>query len=115
MIQLTASTKILVATEPVDMRNGIDGLSAMCRKSFGQDPMSGTVFVFVNRLRTQLRLLYYDGQGFWLCTKRLSSGRYKYWPSSSSLVHLVAEQLFVLLRAGDPSTISTPENWRSIS
>ena len=76
MIQITPHMRILVAVEPIDFRAGIDGLAAACRKRLDADPFSGAIFVFRNRLRTALKLLVYDGQGFWLCQKRLSSGRF---------------------------------------
>jgi transposase len=66
MLQLTPQTRILLATEPVDFRKGIDGLAAVCRRVLLEQPLSGTVFVFRNRAGTALKLLCYDGQGFWL-------------------------------------------------
>ncbi len=80
MIQLTAQMRILVAVEPQDFRKGIDGLSRICREVLGSDPLSGTVFVFRSRRGTAIRVLSYDGQGFWLHHKRLSHGRFRYWP-----------------------------------
>jgi hypothetical protein len=70
MLQLTPQTRILLATEPVDFRKGIDGLAAVCRRVLTEQPLSGTVFVFRNRAGTALKLLCYDGQGFWLSLKR---------------------------------------------
>jgi transposase len=67
MIQLTPQMRILVAVEAVDFRRGIDGLSRVCRQVMGADPFSGWVFVFRNRRRTAIKILVYDGQGFWLC------------------------------------------------
>lgn len=66
MLQLSPQTRILLATEPVDFRKGIDGLAAVCRRVLTEQPLSGTVFVFRNRAGTALKLLCYDGQGFWL-------------------------------------------------
>ena len=80
MLQLTPQTRVFVACEPADFRRGIDGLAALCRQRLGADPMEGAVFVFRNRRGTSLKLLNYDGQGFWLCHKRLSSGKFKNWP-----------------------------------
>ncbi len=80
MLQLTPQMRILVAVEPADFRRGIDGLARLCRESLGADPFVGTVFVFRNRRGTALKLLTYDGQGFWLCQKRLSQGRFPWWP-----------------------------------
>ena len=74
MIQLTPQMRILVAIEPADFRKGIDGLARVCKEVLKQDPFSGWVFVFRNRPATALKALVYDGQGFWLFHKRLSSG-----------------------------------------
>ena len=73
MIQITPQMRILVAVEPADFRCGIDGLARLCRVALSSDPFSGAVFVFRNRRKTAVKLLVYDGQGFWLCYKRLSS------------------------------------------
>ena len=72
MIQISPQTRVFVALQAVDFRKGIDGLAAVCRQLLSRDPMSGTLFLFRNKARTSLRILAYDGQGFWLCTKRLS-------------------------------------------
>ena len=80
MIQITPHMRILVAVEPIDFRGGIDGLVVACRQRLQGDPFSGAVFVFRNRARTAIKVLVYDGQGFWICHKRLSSGRFAWWP-----------------------------------
>jgi len=98
MIHLTASTKILIATEPADFRKGIDGLSAVCRLQLANDPRAGTVFVFINRSKTMVRALTYDGTGFWLMTKRLSTGKFQRWPRSTTPISIMlATQLRQLL------------------
>ena len=111
MIQITAHMRIVVAAEPVDFRKGIDGLAAVCRQKLQNDPFSGTLFVFVNRSRQALRILVYDGQGFWLCHKRLSRGRFA-WNFSSADSHvrdLAAFQLQQLLwNAQPPKRIPDP-------
>jgi transposase len=84
MIQITPQMRVLVAVEPVDFRRGIDGLAQVCRARLGADPFTGTVFVFRNRRGTSIKLLVYDGQGFWLCQKRLSHGRFRFWPGTRS-------------------------------
>jgi transposase len=73
MLQITPHMKIRVAVEPADFRRGIDSLARLCRESLGQDPFAGAVFVFRNRRAPALKLLVYDGQGFWLCHKRQTS------------------------------------------
>ncbi len=75
MLQVTPHTRILVAIEPADFRKGIDGLARQCKELLQEAPFSGTMFVFRNRRGTAVKLLMYDGQGFWLCQKRLSTGR----------------------------------------
>lgn len=72
MLQLTPQSRIFLATAPVDFRQGIDGQAAVCRRVLGDNPLEGAVYVFRNRAGTALKLLLYDGQGYWLCLKRLS-------------------------------------------
>jgi transposase len=67
MIQITPQMRILLAVEPVDFRKGIDGLAACCRQALGTDPLAGALVVFRSRSRRALKILVYDGQGFWLC------------------------------------------------
>ena len=71
MIQITPQMRVLVAIEPVDFRCGIDGLAQVCRATLHEDPFTGAVFVFRNRQRKAIKLLVYDGQGYW--TQRHSS------------------------------------------
>lgn len=99
MIRLTRETRILLATAPTDFRVGIDGLAARCRLVLEQDPRSGALIVFINRARTMIRALVYDGNGFWLMTKRLSRGRFDGWPTDGGTVSSVsAQQLTRLLQ-----------------
>ena len=116
MIQITPQMKILVAIEPADFRKGIDGLGQLCKEALGQDPFGGCIFVFRNRRATALKALVYDGQGFWLCHKRLSEGRFRWWPSdpSAPAKALAAHQLQVLLSAGNPSGTQAPAQWRPV-
>ena len=81
MIQITPQMRILVAIESVDGRKGIDSLAQLCQEKLQADPFSGCLFVFRSRRGTSIRILVYDGQGFWLAQKRLSQGRFAWWPS----------------------------------
>jgi transposase len=78
MIQITAQMRVLVAIEAVDGRKGIDSLARLCQEQLAEDPFSGCVFVFRSRRGTSIRLLTYDGQGYWLaqnaCPKENSYG-----------------------------------------
>jgi len=116
MLQITPQMRILVAVEPVDFRNGIDGLVRLCKQALGQDPFRGGVFAFRNRRGTALKVLVYDGQGFWLCHKRLSEGRFRWWPSGAGqrAKALAAHQLHVLLSAGDPEGTKAMPDWRPV-
>jgi transposase len=116
MIQITPQMRVLVAVAPTDFRRGIDGLAQQCREVLRADPFSGTVFVFRNRRKTAVKLLVYDGQGYWLCHKRISSGRFRYWPAHGDNVAtpLQAHELHVLLRAGDPMTTKAAPVWRAV-
>ena len=93
MLQITPQMKILVALAPVDFRKGIDGLVQLCKATLQQDPMSGTVFAFRNRRATAMKVLVYDGQGYWLCQKH---------------------QLHVLLAAGNPQATAAAPDWRPV-
>jgi transposase len=116
MIQVTATMRVLVAVEAVDFRKGIDGLAQVCRERLQRDPMSGWMFVFRNRRATAVKILVYDGQGFWLCQKRLSRGRFGWWPSSRSQVgrFLQAHELQVLVSGGNPEAAGGAATWRPV-
>jgi transposase len=115
MITITPQMRILLATEAVDFRKGIDGLASVCRKVLETDPFKGYLFVFVNKKKTSIKILVYDGQGFWLCQKRLSKGRFKFWPTvnNSKASAFEAHQLQALIWNGNPNMQSSPL-WKKI-
>jgi transposase len=117
MIQLTPHMTIKVAVEPVDFRKGIDGLAAVCRQVMASDPFSGQVFVFRNKRQTAIKILLYDGQGFGLLQKRLSKGRFTWWPEreGSSVEKLAAHELQLLLWNGDPRFGRVAAQWRELA
>jgi transposase len=116
MLQLTPQSRILVAIEPVDFRKGIDGLGGLCQRALEHNPLDGAVYVFRNRAGTALKILCYDGQGFWLCTKRLSTGRLRWWPSADTpAARLSARELQILLWSGDPARAAMAEDWRRVA
>ena len=116
MIQLTPQMRIVVAIEPADFRRGIDGLARLCNEALRHDPYSGWVFVFRNRRATAVKILVYDGQGFWLCQKRLSSGRFRWWPTAATAAAktLAVHQLQILLAAGNPDAAQAAPAWRPV-
>jgi transposase len=115
LIQITPQMRILVAVESIDARKGIDSLAQLCREHLAADPFSGCLFIFRSRRGTAIKLLAYDGQGFWLATKRLSKGRFKWWPTGAEPARtLQAHQAQLLLAAGNPETEAAPV-WRKVS
>jgi transposase len=116
MIQITPQMRLLLAVEPVDFRKGIDGLVALCRQKLQSEPFEGAMFVFTSRRRKALKILCYDGQGFWLCQKRLSEGRFKWWPEGGDQAAqpVDAHQLQLLLWNGDPTAAQTARLWRPL-
>jgi transposase len=116
MIQLVPQLRILLACKPIDFRNGIDGLAALCKRELAEDPFSGALFVFRNRRGTALKMLCYDGVGFYLFTRRFSQGRIRWWPEDqdASLHPLEAQQLSVLLYNGLPEQAGFASQWRKV-
>ena len=115
MIQITPQMRILVAVEAQDFRKGIDGLARVCREVLAADPFGGALFVFRNRRGTAMKLLVYDSQGFWLAQKRLSRGRFRWWPTSAAAVAtLEAHQLQRLIMGGDPAARDAAPVWRRV-
>ena len=115
LIQITPQMRILVAIESIDGRKGIDSLAQLCRERLDADPFSGCLFIFRSRSGKSIRILAYDSQGFWLATKRLSKGRFKWWPTGAVPAKtLRAHQAQLLLVAGNPETDAAPV-WRSVS
>lgn len=118
MMQIAPQMRILIAVTPVDFRKGIDGLAGLCRTELASDPLSGGAFVFRNRLGTSIKILVYDGQGMWLLQKRMSTGRFRYWPrgtkESAGQRQLLAHELSVLLSGGDPEATLCAPQWRCL-
>ena len=117
MIQITAQMRVLVAIEAVDGRKGIDSLARLCQEKLAEDPFSGCVFVFRSRSGTAIRLLSYDGQGYWLAQKRLSKGRFVLvagsWPRPAKPLEAYEAQL--LMAAGDLSGLRAAPMWRRVT
>lgn len=116
MIQITPQMRILLSVEPADFRKGIDGIAALCRTVLKTNPLSGTVFVFRNRKKTAIKILQYDGQGFWIFQKRLSNGKFQWWPEKSdNQIHpLAAHELLLLIWNGNPAKSGISPDWRSV-
>ena len=99
MFGLGPATRIYLAAGVTDLRKGFEGLFGLVRDRLLCDPLSGHVFVFANAQRTRLRLLFWDGSGLWVCTKRLERGRFC-WPEAGTgetKITLTQEELALLV------------------
>ena len=117
MIQLLPQLNILLAYQPVDFRKGVDGLIGLCRAQFDAELYDGTLFIFRNRRGTALKILTFDGVGWWLVIRRFSQGRLQWWPKAQAdtLTHpLQAQQLQVMLYNGLPEQASFVSPWRAL-
>jgi transposase len=98
MLTLPPGVRLFVATARVDGRKGIDGLSALVRSQFAQDPLSGTMYVFFSRRADRVRVLYFDRDGYVLVTKRLEKGTYRLpWRAEQGHVVIEAAELLLIL------------------
>jgi len=115
MITVSPKHHIFLAIDPIDFRKGIDGIARLCQHKFQQNPIHGHYFIFRNKRRTDVKMLYYDSQGFCLFQKRLSTGRFRYWPSSAqALVTLTPAQLQVLIYNGNPCNTDEGKPWKAV-
>ena len=105
MIAASAGVKIMVATKPVDFRKGADGLVALVREQLGDDPFSGTIFVFRSKRADRLKILAWDGSGLILLWKRLEQSAFRWPPISDGVMRLSASQLAALMDGLDWSRL----------
>lgn len=116
MLTLPAAVQIYLASEPVDLRRGFDALAAAARSVIGIDPLSGHLFVFVNRTRNRAKLLFWEPSGFWLFYKRLEVGRFKLpKPPTPAARHLVmaATDLALMLEGIDLRGAARRPQWKA--
>jgi len=103
MFGVGPATRIYLAAEATDMRQGFEGLYGLVRDQLQLEPLSGHIFLFSNAQRNRLKLIFWDGSGLWVCAKRLERGRYS-WPlaeAGQSQVVLSQEELALLLGGMD--------------
>jgi transposase len=116
MLPLTPQSRRLRATPPVDCRKGMDGLAAGSRQVLGEPPLEGAVSVLRHRSGPSLQLLLDDGQGDWMMRKRLSQGRFSWWPTSADArVPLSARALIMWLWNGNPDRAQMAQDWRRVA
>ena len=98
MVMLPPAVRVFVALEPADLRRGFDGLAALTRERLGHDPFSGHLFVFWNRRRNRVKVLFWDRNGYALWYKRLERGRFRFACSDDGrCVEVEASELVLLL------------------
>ncbi|MCA1838108.1 MAG: IS66 family insertion sequence element accessory protein TnpB [Actinobacteria bacterium] len=96
MLSLSFATRVYVAVQPVDLRLSFNGLLGWVQKHLEVDPLSGHLFVFTNRSRNRLKILFWDGSGLWVCAKRLERGTFA-WPKGEDCSRtLLPEELGAL-------------------
>jgi transposase len=111
MLPFTSSTRIFLALEPVDMRKQFNGLWSAAVERLGEDPKGGALFGFINKDRTRLKLLYWDGTGVWLLAKRLERGRFS-WPADAGKAKLAfTPEALALILGGIDLKDGTPKAW----
>jgi transposase len=113
MFGLGPATKVFVGVEATDMRKGFEGLYGVVRDELGKDPLSGHLFLFANKARTRLKILFWDGSGLWVCAKRLEKGRF-HWPEAeagASSVRLRQEELSALVAGLDLGQARQRRGW----
>jgi transposase len=113
MLTLPPGARVFLATSRVDGRKGINGLSAIVRSQFSQDPLSGSIFVFFSKRADIVRVLYWDRDGYVLISKRLEKGHFRTpWQSENGHVVIEAAELLLVLEGIDVSRAKRRERWR---
>jgi transposase len=116
VLQVSAATEIFVVHDSVNFNMGFSGMIGFCRRVLSVEPMTGAYFLFHSKTAKQIRVLTYDGDGWWLATKKFSKGTIKYWPKAEGkLSPLEARELFILLWRGNPENVRYPEFWKKVT
>jgi len=115
MLSFPTNVRLYLATEPVDLRRSYDGLSALVDGTFGKSAMSGDLFVFLNRRANQVRILFWDRDGYVIMMKRLEEGTFRRSQTSDGkeLVEIDAGELAMLLEGIDAPTIKRRRRYRA--
>lgn len=101
MLTWPPSVRVFLSTQPADMRYGFDSLAARVRQTLGQDPLSGHLFVFLNRPRNRAKILVWDRTGYWLLYRRLEEGTFRLPAHEGESLELSAAELSLILEGID--------------
>ena len=110
MIGVGASSRIYLYRGVADMRKGFDGLSGIVRDELSEDPMDGTLFVFLNRLRDKVKVLYWDKDGYAIWTKRLELGNFSLPSGGGGVIGM--SELALLLDGVSVRVVKRSARWR---
>lgn len=110
MLGLGAATRIYVATGATDMRLSFDGLYALVVGQLQQDPRTGHLFLFANKRRDRMKILFFDGSSLWVCARRMEQGRL-HWPSSEEGRMQLSGEEFALLIGGIDLSATRKRKW----
>ena len=115
MIQVSPGATIFIAEQPIRFTTRLKGTLAVCRDLLAIEPMDRAYLVFRNVPGTMLRVLFYDGDGFWLCEKTFSQGRIGFWSETGvPLAEVTARELAVILWRGDVRGAAFPSFWKRV-
>jgi transposase len=115
MLSIPPTVPIFLYTPPADLRKGFDGLSGLVRREFAADPLDGSLFLFINRRRDRLKILHWDGTGYWLYYKLLEAGTFEAIPSTGPCAQLDSTQLAMLLGGVSLVTVRRRKRYRRAS
>jgi transposase len=110
VLGLGAATRIYVATGGTDMRLGFDGLYALVEGQLQQDPRTGHLFLFANKRRDRMKIIFFDGSSLWVCARRMEQGRL-HWPSSEEGRMQLSREEFALLIGGIDLSATRKRKW----
>ena len=110
MFALSSATRVFLAAGVTDMRKSFNGLYCLARHQLDRDPQSGHLFVFCNRQRNRIKILFWDGSGLWVCAKRLEKGRFS-WPSPGQGRAAISTQDLTLLLDGIDLQQTDKKRW----
>jgi len=113
VLSFPAGFNVFLALEPTDMRKQFNGLWAAAATQLGEDPRHGAVFVFANRSRDRIKLLYWDGTGVWVLAKRLEKGRFS-WPSATGPKLALSPAELTLLLSGIDLGKTLKKSWHYV-
>lgn len=114
MLSRIGECRIFLAAGVTDMRKSFNGLSGLVRSRLGEDPLSGDLFVFCNRGKNRLKILFFDSSGLWVLAKRLERGTFD-WPAENegrARIELRYEKLLLILNGLDASELRERKRWR---